>query len=111
MDIQPIFDDYAGSTKVRTCTLMVTHACNLNCTYCYEEFKGDRYMDKDLAISIVQSELALVECSDKFEALQIDFMGGEPLMNFPLIKHVVEWVESHPLKYPLCFLQRPTALF
>ncbi|MGN0855222.1 MAG: radical SAM protein [Kiritimatiellia bacterium] len=82
---------------------MVTHACNLNCTYCYEEFKGDGYMDKELAISIVQKELALVESSDKFEALQIDFMGGEPLMNFPLIKYVVEWVEAHPPKVPFVF--------
>lgn len=103
MAIQPIFDDYTGITRVRTCTLMVTHACNLNCTYCYEEFKGDRYMDQNLAVSIVQKELALVECSDKFEALQIDFMGGEPLMNFPLIKYVVEWVESHPPKVPFVF--------
>lgn len=103
MTLQPIFDDYEGTTKVRTCTLMVTHACNLNCTYCYEEFKGDRYMDKELAISIVQKEFALVESSEKFEALQIDFMGGEPLMNFPLIKYVVEWVEAHPPKVPFVF--------
>ena len=103
MTLQPIFDDYEGTTKVRTCTLMVTHACNLNCTYCYEEFKEDRYMDKELAISIVQKELALVESSEKFEALQIDFMGGEPLMNFPLIKYVVEWVEAHPPKVPFVF--------
>ena len=86
MTVQPIFDDYAGTTRVRTCTLMVTHACNLNCTYCYEEFKGDRYMDRELAVSIVRKEFALVENSDMFDSLQVDFMGGEPLMNFPLIK-------------------------
>ena len=103
MAIQPIFEDFTGTTRVRTCTLMVTHACNLNCSYCYEEFKGDRYMDRELAIYIVQKELAFVESSDKFDALQVDFMGGEPLMNFPLIKYVVEWVESHPPKVPFVF--------
>ena len=101
--MHPIFDDYTGTTRVRTCTLMVTHACNLNCSYCYEEFKSDKYMNKELALSIIQKELSHVEHSELYDSLQIDFMGGEPLMNFPLIKYLVEWMESHPPKVPYIF--------
>lgn len=101
--MKPIFDDYMGTTRVRTCTLMVTHACNLNCTYCYEEHKDGKSMDAAMAISIVRREFDFAMTSGLYDALQIDFMGGEPLMNFPLIRHVVEWAECHAPDFPHIF--------
>ena len=39
-----------GSTaKRRTCMLVITHQCNLNCRYCYESFKSRKAMPFDLA--------------------------------------------------------------
>lgn len=107
--VRPIFDDYKGTKKVRTCTLMVTHACNLNCTYCYEHFKSERYMTKKLAHSIIDKEIAFVESSGAYDSIQFDFMGGEPLMNFPLIKDVVEYVENNPPKIPYIFFATTNA--
>ena len=95
---------YEGSTRRRTCMLMVTHACNLNCTYCYETHKRNVYMSTDLAKEIILREAQFVSESDTFDEMEIDFMGGEPFMNFPLIKSVVEWLEQGVISVPwICF--------
>ena len=95
---------YEGSTRRRTCMLMVTHACNLNCTYCYESHKKNAYMDINLAKEIILKEAKFVKDSDQFDELEIDFMGGEPFMNFPLIKEIVEWLEGGVIDVPyICF--------
>jgi uncharacterized protein len=60
----------------RMCMLIVTHECNLNCSYCYESHKSDKIMTPALAKSIIQKELDLVETSEKFDKLEIHFIGG-----------------------------------
>ena len=95
---------FEGSMRRRTCMLMVTHACNLNCSYCYEPYKENVYMKVDLAKEIILSESQFVKDSKNFDELEIDFMGGEPLMNFPLIKEIVEWLESGVTDVPfICY--------
>ena len=95
---------FEGSTHRRTCMLMVTHACNLNCSYCYEPYKQNAYMKLDLAKEIILREAQFVNESDDFDELEIDFMGGEPFMNFSLIKEIVEWLESGVINVPfICF--------
>ena len=84
--------------------LMITHACNLKCSYCYETHKQNAYMTIDLAKNIILKEAEMIEHSDKFDEIQIDFMGGEPLMNFTLIKEIVEWLEKGAINVPwVCF--------
>lgn len=95
---------FEGSTRRRTCMLMVTHACNLNCTYCYESHKKNAYMSVDLAKEIILKEAKFVKESADFDEMEIDFMGGEPFMNFPLIKEIVEWLETGVIDIPyICF--------
>jgi len=95
---------YESSTRRRTCMLMVTHACNLNCSYCYEPYKKNVYMDINLAKEIISREAQFVKDSDLFDELEINFMGGEPFMNFPLIKGIVEWLETGVIAVPwICF--------
>ena len=95
---------YEGSTRRRTCMLMVTHACNLNCSYCYESHKKNAYMSVDLAKKIILKEAQFVKDSQNFDEMEIDFMGGEPFMNFPLIKEIVEWLEGGVINIPyVCF--------
>lgn len=92
------------SSKRRVCMLMITHACNLKCSYCYETHKQNAYMTIDLAKNIILKEAEMIEHSDKFDEIQIDFMGGEPLMNFTLIKEIVEWLEKGAINVPwVCF--------
>lgn len=93
-----------NSTNRRICMLIVTHACNLNCRYCYESHKKNAYMELDLAKSIISREAQFVRESEQFDELQIDFMGGEPFINFPLIKNVVEWLEGGVINIPwICY--------
>lgn len=96
--------DEEHSGRRRVCMLMITHACNLNCSYCYETHKQNAYMDIDFAKEIIIKEAKFVAESDKFDELQVDFMGGEPLMNFSLIKEIVEWLENGGINVPwICF--------
>jgi uncharacterized protein len=102
--MRPIFENLNGNLKRRICMLMVTHACNLNCTYCYETHKDNKMMSFDLAKSLIMKEAELVQNDSRFDELEIDFMGGEPLMNFDLIKQIVEWLGTNPIPVPfICF--------
>ena len=84
--------------------LMVAHDCNLNCAYCYETHKDSGRMDAGLAKELIEREFARVREDERFDELEVDFMGGEPLMNFELIREVVEWLESRRDAVPfICF--------
>ena len=65
--------------------IVVTNRCNLNCIYCYETNKNHLNMSLEQAKSIVEREMSL------HELYLIDVHGGEPLLNFPLIKELCEW--------------------
>lgn len=86
--------------KVRTLTLITTRSCNLSCSYCYEkDVKGDsQIMDLDIAKRFITRYL---NEDDDFDMVVIDFFGGEPLLGFPFIREVVEWVLSRewPKRY------------
>lgn len=84
------------SSKIRTLMLMVTSSCNLNCVYCYESHKTSHKMDFDTA------KRAILDVFNEtgFDGVSIQFMGGEPLLAFPLIKDVSEWLWSKNIKYP-----------
>lgn len=104
MNDRPFLAPSYYNDRRRVCMLIVTHDCNLNCTYCYESFKDRKRMDFSMAQRILLREIEFVKNSNEFDELQVDFMGGEPLMNFDLIKDVVEWLESRSLTVPfVCF--------
>lgn len=49
--------------KRRICMLMITHACNLNCTYCYERFKDNSMMSFETAQKCILKEIDFVKNS------------------------------------------------
>lgn len=81
--------------KQRFCTLTITDACNLHCSYCYERYKSKKKMPIDLAIQIAENELT---ADNQYELVIFQFFGGEPLLEFLTIKAVVEHIRNH--KYP-----------
>ena len=84
--------------------LMVTHACNLSCAYCYERFKSGATMSYDTARTALELEFAKAASDADATGLEIDFMGGEPLLAFPLIRQIVEELEASPPPVPfICF--------
>lgn len=81
--------------KMRTLTLIPTKACNLRCSYCYEK---DNHLDgrievMDIGIAKKAITRHMTEAA-RFDMVIIDFFGGEPLLAFPFVKEVVEWVKS-----------------
>lgn len=75
----------------RYVSLMLTYSCNLNCTYCYEQFKSGRSMSIDMAKRQITQAFEETLKIDKYKALEISFMGGEPLLEFEKIKLLSEW--------------------
>ncbi len=76
--------------------LILTEACNLGCTYCFE-YKADhkRSMTKTTAFSAVDF---LMDASRQSSWVGITFMGGEPLLKFDLIRSVVEYSQQEAAK-------------
>lgn len=80
--------------------LNVTHKCNLNCDYCYGD--GGTYggpqvnMDMDTAKRAVDF---LMDVSGSTEKIRITFFGGEPLLNFELIKDVMQYARKKAKKH------------
>jgi uncharacterized protein len=82
-----------------TMTLHVSHACNISCSYCFA--LGGNYggpstlMDSETARRSVDW---LLSSSSEAGRCQLDFFGGEPLLNFELIREVVEYAREEAEK-------------
>lgn len=101
---KPLLAEPPNFPTRRTCMLIITHACNLNCSYCYENFKSNKFMTFELAKNILEKEFEFIRNSSVYDSLSIDFMGGEPMTNFKLIQQVVEWLDESDFNIPyICF--------
>ncbi len=95
------FEHMAGELKQRTSgvvkalCLHVAHICNLNCSYCFAsqgKYHGDRAV---MSFEVGKRALDfLIENSTGRKNLEVDFFGGEPLMNFDVVKKLVEYARS-----------------
>ncbi|MCL2486425.1 MAG: thioether cross-link-forming SCIFF peptide maturase, partial [Oscillospiraceae bacterium] len=94
-------DDYArfaggmGPAPIKSMCLNIAHDCNLACGYCFAGkggFGGDRVlMSGDVGKAAIDF---LIEQSAERRNLEVDFFGGEPLMNFDAVKSVVGYARS-----------------
>ena len=95
------FEPMAGALKQRTSgvvkalCLHVAHTCNLNCSYCFAsqgKYHGDRAV---MSFEVGKRALDfLIENSGTRRNLEVDFFGGEPLMNFDVVKQLVAYARS-----------------
>lgn len=80
------------SGEVTTLWLNVTNACNLKCRYCYARegayATGPENMSSDIARAGID---LLLKLTRQTNACVIVFAGGEPLLNFPVIKSTIEY--------------------
>lgn len=88
--------DYKNhSNVVKALCLHVAHTCNLNCSYCFAsqgKYNGDRaLMSFDTG---KQAFDFLIANSGTRKNLEVDFFGGEPLMNWDVVKKLVAYARS-----------------
>ena len=80
---------------VKALCLHVAHTCNLNCSYCFAsqgKYKGERAV---MSFEVGKRALDfLIENSGTRRNLEVDFFGGEPLMNFEVVKQLVAYARS-----------------
>ena len=93
----PIADTLKRKTTgvVKALCLHVAHTCNLNCAYCFAgqgEYQGERGL---MSFEVGKQALDfLIENSKGRRNLEVDFFGGEPLMNFDVVKQLVAYARQ-----------------
>ena len=97
---EDIYEPYIDSFKdrptvVKALCLHIAHDCNLACKYCFAEegeYHGRRAM---MSFEVGKKALDfLVANSGSRRNLEVDFFGGEPTMNFEVVKQLVEYGRS-----------------
>ncbi|MDE6293044.1 MAG: radical SAM protein, partial [Clostridiales bacterium] len=80
---------------IKAMCLNVSHNCNLACTYCFAD--GGTYCGERQTMSYETAKAAidmLVEMSGKRRNLEVDFFGGEPMLDFDVVKKTVYYARS-----------------
>ena len=86
--------------SIKALCLHVAHTCNLNCEYCFAS--QGKYHGKRALMSFEVGKKAidfLIENSGKRRNLEVDFFGGEPLLNFEVVKQIVLYARNIEKKY------------
>jgi len=97
---EDLYADKADTLKsknnvVKALCLHVAHICNLNCSYCFAS--QGKYQGEKAIMSFEVGKQALdflIKNSGDRTNLEVDFFGGEPLMNFDVVKELVAYARS-----------------
>ena len=88
------FKERSGDVVKALC-LHVSHTCNLNCSYCFAsqgKYHGERAL---MSYEVGKRALDfLMEHSGSRTNLEVDFFGGEPLMNWDVVKRLVQYARE-----------------
>ena len=93
----PMADTLKKKTSgvVKALCLHVAHTCNLNCAYCFAsqgKYQGERAI---MSLEVGKRALDfLIENSAGRRNLEVDFFGGEPMMNFDMVKELVAYARK-----------------
>lgn len=92
---QFVMDFKRRKTVVKALCLHIAHDCNLGCRYCFAE-EGEYHGDRSLMSLAVGKQALdfLVANSGSRRNLEVDFFGGEPTMNFEVVKELVRYGRS-----------------
>lgn len=82
--------------KLKEVMLILTESCNLACRYCFEHYKNNKRMSFAIAKKIIDYEMTL---DDDTSECRFTMFGGEPLLEFDLIKQIYDYIESNIEKW------------
>ncbi|MBR5684385.1 MAG: thioether cross-link-forming SCIFF peptide maturase [Ruminococcus sp.] len=94
------YAQYSVASPIKAMCLNIAHDCQLRCKYCFASTgdfgKGRKLMSFETGKHAIDF---LLENSGDRPNLELDFFGGEPLMNFGVVKQVVEYARSREKEY------------
>lgn len=85
----PVPKSFFESRKIKAMCLHISHDCNLRCRYCFADC-GEFHRSRSLMTADVGRRALdfLIEHSGGIKNLEVDFFGGEPLMNFDVVREL-----------------------
>lgn len=94
------FAKYSVVSPIKAMCLHISHDCNLRCKYCFASTgdfgEGRKLMDFETGKAAIDF---LLENSADRKNLELDFFGGEPLMNFGVVKDIVKYARQKEKEY------------
>lgn len=89
------FVDMLTEAPIKSMCLNIAHDCNLRCEYCFAAQGDFGHGRKLMPFEVGKAAIDfLIKHSANRHNLELDFFGGEPLMNFDVVKQVVEYARS-----------------
>lgn len=92
---QKMLPEWTKKTVIKALCLHIAHDCNLRCSYCFAgtgEYMGHRSL---MSLEVGKRAIDfLIENSGNRRNLEVDFFGGEPLLNFDVVKEIVYYARS-----------------
>lgn len=94
------YAEYSVASPIKAMCLNIAHDCNLRCKYCFASTgdfgRGRKLMSFETGKHAIDF---LLENSGDRSNLELDFFGGEPLMNFDVVKQIVKYARSREAEY------------
>ncbi len=87
-----------NTNKRYTVDICVTHQCNLDCIYCYQNHSGNSRMTFEICKNCV--DFAFNNLPKEFDSIEFDFIGGEPLLEFELLKDITNYIKNKKVNIP-----------
>jgi uncharacterized protein len=101
---EDMFADVKGSTMVKALCLHIAHDCNMRCKYCFAG-EGDYNGEKSvMPVEVAKKAIDFVIAnSGNRKNIEIDFFGGEPLLNMETVKETVRYAREKEQIHNKCF--------
>jgi len=82
-------------------SICVTHDCNLNCIYCYQKHSVGEKMPFNVATNVI--DWIFLNVPQSMNEIEITLIGGEPLLEYELIKEIIEYTYKKKSNYKYIF--------
>ncbi len=93
------------SSEVKALCLHVSHDCNLRCKYCFADEGAYHSVRETMSFEVSKAAIDfLLKNSGNRKVLEVDFFGGEPLMNLDVVKRTVYYAKEEAAKLGKKFL-------
>ncbi len=95
-DVYKVYaDNWQKNSVVKALCLHIAHDCNLRCKYCFAD-TGAFHRKRDMMSPEVGKAAIdfVIKNSGARKNIEVDFFGGEPLMNFDTVKEIVEYADK-----------------